>query len=64
MKWEYKIQKLSLGMSDLIQQVAEETLNELGAEGWEAVGWWYSQTGRLDAEGRDMMVLFKRLISK
>jgi hypothetical protein len=64
MKWEYKIQKLSIGMADIEGQTSEEALNELGAEGWEAVAWWHTQTGRIDAEGRDTLVLLKRQISK
>jgi hypothetical protein len=63
MKWEYKIQKVSIGMGDLVEQTAEVTLNELGEEGWEAVGWWHSQTKPLDVEGRDTLLLFKRPIS-
>jgi hypothetical protein len=63
MAWEYKIHKLHIGAGDAVG-FAESSLNELGENGWEAVAWFNTQTGRIDAHGNDTLVLLKREKSK
>ncbi len=60
MKWEYKLQKVAIGSGGFLAELATNALNELGDEGWEAVSWWHTESSRLDGEGNDTLVLFKR----
>jgi hypothetical protein len=60
MKWEYKIERLSMGWTDRAFAFTEGLLNEFGAEGWEAVTWWHSADRRVDENNNDTVVLLKR----
>jgi hypothetical protein len=62
MKWEYKIERVSMGWSARDVGLTEGILNELGGEGWEAVAWWHTLDGRVDENNHDTLVLLKRPI--
>lgn len=70
MKWEYKVNRMSVTASKSEVEVGhlEADLNYLGQQGWEAVSWWHTTHQHMDDHGLgwkiDTLVLFKRPISQ
>ena len=64
MKWEYKFEKLMLEYPSAGIMPPEDILNELGKDGWEAVGMLHNPEPREEGDNADTIVLFKRPISR
>lgn len=62
MNWEYKFEKLTLEYPSAGIIPPEEILNELGKDGWEAVGMLHNPEPREKGDNADTIVLFKKPI--
>ena len=61
-KWEYKIEKVTVGGGAILSP--EQTLNDSGEEGWEAVAMLRNPEPRPHNDHDDSLILFKRPTSK
>jgi hypothetical protein len=55
-KWEYRLQRVSLRNPEAVETSVGESLNGLGREGWEAVAWVPNPESRYES-----YVLLKRV---